>query len=359
MKITEYYKENDKEHWIKEIRKSDWRAASYLCDLLEENRLKEQYGEDIRLLLLTEGDRLLSFCTYGSKDEIDDDTMRPWIGFVYTFPEERGKRRFGELLKYIRHLAETDGYSTIFISTEEEGLYERYGFVFRGMMKNIYGDDSRIYALPVPLPANPWEAIALSDYEGHMSLREVGQLQTLNLIMKEQFEDNSGSESVMVLGVAGGNGLEHIRDKRFKKVYGIDINSDYLMTAKKRFADLSDILDLRRIDLINEADELPPADLVIADLLIEYIGYAAFGRVLSAVSPKRVSCVIQINGSGKEWVSKSPYLHAFDDLETVHVQMEEDRLTKYLETEGFVLTGRKVFDLPNGKRFIRTDYGRH
>lgn len=36
---------------------------------------------------------------------------------------------------------------------------------------------------------NPWEEISLDDYENHMSLDSVNQLQTMNAIMKAQFED--------------------------------------------------------------------------------------------------------------------------------------------------------------------------
>lgn len=34
---------------------------------------------------------------------------------------------------------------------------------------------------------NPWEEIALNDYESHMKLDQVMQLQTMNRMMKEQF----------------------------------------------------------------------------------------------------------------------------------------------------------------------------
>lgn len=54
--------------------------------------------------------------------------------------------------------------------------------------------------------SNPWEEIRLDDYENHMRLDSVRQLQTMNVIIKEQFEAYP-VETVMVLGVAGGNGL--------------------------------------------------------------------------------------------------------------------------------------------------------
>ena len=60
---------------------------------------------------------------------------------------------------------------------------------------------------------NPWEEIQLSDYEEHMSLDSVNQLQTMNDIMKKQF-DAYPVTTAMVLGIAGGNGLEHVDLKK-------------------------------------------------------------------------------------------------------------------------------------------------
>ena len=52
--------------------------------------------------------------------------------------------------------------------------------------------------------SNPWEEIKLDDYENHMSLESVYQLQVLNEMMKEQLSAYD-IESIMILGIAGGN----------------------------------------------------------------------------------------------------------------------------------------------------------
>ena len=57
---------------------------------------------------------------------------------------------------------------------------------------------------------NPWEEISLDDYENHMRLDSVMQLQAMNALMKQQFEAYPVN-TVMILGIAGGNGLEHIQ----------------------------------------------------------------------------------------------------------------------------------------------------
>lgn len=196
--------------------------------------------------------------------------------------------------------------------------------------------------------ANPWEKISLSDYENHMTLDSVMQLQTMNQMMKEQF-DSYTVHSVIILGIAGGNGLEHIDTNKFKKVYGVDINKEYLQAVTERYSDISDILECIQLNLTEETNKLPKAELLIANLLIEYIGYDCFQKTVEQVQPKYVSCIIQIN-IDDSWVSDSPYIHAFDDLDRVHHQIEEKPLIQNLNSIGYKLIKQSEKPLPNGKK---------
>ena len=201
---------------------------------------------------------------------------------------------------------------------------------------------------------NPWEEISLDDYEKHMSLDSVRQLQAMNALMKEQFEAYP-ADTAMVLGVAGGNGIEHARPEKYRAVYCVDINEEYLEAVRERYAGQPAVQCLRA-DLTEETDKLPAAELVIANLLIEYIGYPAFISVIRKVNPEYVSCVIQINTDEKNWVSDSPYLHAFDGLDRVHHQMEAGALTAAMEEIGYAGILRTAEALPNGKALVRLDY---
>ena len=145
MKILDFYDVDDKDYWLSVIQKSDWSAGKYLYELLRDNKLKGLCGESTRVLLLVEGENLISFCTYAEQDDIREPALTPWVGFVYTFPEYRGKRRIGKLLEYVYRLAKNDGHKHVFISTGETGLYEKYGYTFYKMMKDINGEDSRVY----------------------------------------------------------------------------------------------------------------------------------------------------------------------------------------------------------------------
>lgn len=204
--------------------------------------------------------------------------------------------------------------------------------------------------------SNPWEKINLSDYENHMKLDSVYQLQALNEMMKEQFEAYD-IETIMILGVAGGNGLQHIEKEKVKKVYGVDVNEDFLEECGERYLNLGETLETICVDLLNETGKLPYAELLIANLLVEYIGYDCFQRVVKTVNPKYISCIIQIN-EGESFVSDSPYIHAFDCLDEVHHQMEEKPLISSMDEINYRMLQTSERILPNGKKLVRIDFGK-
>ena len=203
---------------------------------------------------------------------------------------------------------------------------------------------------------NPREEISLTDYENHMRLDSVMQLQALNEMMKDQF-DTYPITSVMIFGIAGGNGLEHIQKDKIEKVYGVDINSSYLQAVNQRYPELNGLLECLCINLIDETDKLPKADMVIANLMIEYIGYDCFQKAVRQAEPKYVSCVIQINIKDN-WVSDSPYLHIFDGLAQVHHQIEEHVLENAMFEIGYHIIKVLEHMLPNGKKLVQMDFAR-
>ncbi len=201
---------------------------------------------------------------------------------------------------------------------------------------------------------NPWEKIALADYENHMRHKTVGQLQCLNSLMKDQLNKYPVG-SVMILGVAGGNGLEHINKARLHKVYGIDVNSGYLKECMLRYSDISDILECLCIDLTDESAAVPEAEMIIADLLIEYIGYVNFQNVVIKARPKYVSCVLQIN-SDSGFVSDSPFFHAFDGLSAVHRDIGREELLYAMKEIGYRHFYETNRSLNTGKELLLLDF---
>ncbi|MHB1484136.1 MAG: methyltransferase domain-containing protein [Saccharofermentanales bacterium] len=201
---------------------------------------------------------------------------------------------------------------------------------------------------------NPFLEIPLEIYEKHMSLDSVYQLQTLNEIMRDQLNCYDVSTS-MILGIAGGNGLEHVDIGKIDVVYGVDINSKYLKTCRQRYSFLGNRFKEICTDLAELTACLPKAELIIADLFIEYIGYEAFICHMQRINPKYISVVIQINPDD-EFVSDSPYLHTFDRVAEVHHQIYENELKQSLDRIGYSCILNKEYSLPNGKLFQRFDF---
>lgn len=145
MQVIEYFSCDRQEYWLRQIGKSDWGAGKYLHELLRDNKLKSLVGENAKVMMLTDEDELISFCTYSEKDDIQPTELTPWIGFVYTFPEYRGHRYMGVLFQETQKLAKADNVQDIFISTNHTGLYEKYGCEFYQMMEDMHGEPSRVY----------------------------------------------------------------------------------------------------------------------------------------------------------------------------------------------------------------------
>ena len=374
MNIREYNGDKDFpviRNWITDERthamwcanRTDFPLQKESFDLLL-NDMAERFGD--KPYVAVDGDGTVEgfFCY-----SLNQDTQEGMLKYVMVDPARRGRGLGREMIRhavqYAFDVTGADAVHLMVFSANERArkCYESVGFTERHRQEGAVSyDDEDWDRINMVLTKgkdmsdqNPWEKISLDDYEKHMSLDSVQQLQKMNAIMKDQFEAYP-VRTAMVLGVAGGNGLEHVRTEKYQKVYGIDINEDYLRVVSGRYKDLGEVLQCMRVDVANDADLLPQAELVIANLLIEYIGYSAFQNVIQRVKPEYVSCVIQINTDTKNWVSDSPYIHAFDDLDRVHCQMEEEKLIEIMDEIHYSNIKRVMEDLPNGKALLRLDF---
>ena len=156
---------------------------------------------------------------------------------------------------------------------------------------------------------NPWHDIELQTYEAHMQLESVQQLQTLDSIMEEQFA-LCDAKQIMILGIAGGNGLRHLKNHIFQTVYGVDVNAAYLRVCRLRYPEWNDVFIPIEADFLDEYIQLPHCNLLIANLLVGYIGCTRFQEPENQSGAEIVSVVIQ-QDTDEGFVSDSPYLHSF------------------------------------------------
>lgn len=202
---------------------------------------------------------------------------------------------------------------------------------------------------------NPWEEMPLPIYEAHMSLPGVGQLPAMEALTRRRLLAYP-ARSVMIFGVAGGNGLAGISPEQVDFVAGVDISAAYLDECRARYPALAGKLRLIRADLSLPA-ALPRAKLLIADLFIEYIGIPAFCARVRECAPDTLCCAIQKNGEAA-FVSPSPYAAEFGAIGSLHRDVEEAPLTRALGEAGYTPVFREEIALPGGKFLIRLDYAR-
>ncbi|KWW28056.1 MAG: hypothetical protein AUK63_2058 [bacterium P3] len=198
---------------------------------------------------------------------------------------------------------------------------------------------------------SPWTGIKVEDYEGHM--RFVKQYDLLNRVFKEQISEHC-FRAIGILGIGCGNGLEHIKPGTI--VYGYDINDYFLNECNNRHGKLGYKLKLQKIDLTNKNARIESCDLLISNLVVEYIGIFNFTRIINKSKPKCVSVVLQMTFDKDKSISDSPYKQKLNAISSVRSEIFPQDLTSTFELIDYHLQYSKTYEISPFKSFIRLDY---
>jgi threonine dehydrogenase-like Zn-dependent dehydrogenase len=196
--------------------------------------------------------------------------------------------------------------------------------------------------------ANPWLSIPLQDYEGHMGRDNAQQLSVLSELFKRAL-DICVPESVAVLGIAGGNGLEHVNQATIRRVVGFDINARYLDEVRRRFGTYPN-LELHCVDLSEGELRIPPAALVHAALFFEHTGLGGtLDNALSLVAPEgHLSVVLQLPDHQQQNVTPTAYA-SMQTLAESFSLVDVSHFRGVLEKREFRLVQEELRPLPTGK----------
>ena len=198
--------------------------------------------------------------------------------------------------------------------------------------------------------SNPWLSIPLEDYEGHMASPGVEQLTALAELFNRAL-DYCRPESVAVLGVAGGNGLEQIDCAATTRVIGVDINQHYLDEAKRRFESAAIAnLELHCCNLAEQSLTLAPVALVHAALIFEHVGLdLGLENAVSLVAPNGyLSVVLQLPSDEEQGVASTSYT-SMQALKQDFSLIGIGEFQRVLGLRGFELVEREYRPLPSGK----------
>lgn len=201
--------------------------------------------------------------------------------------------------------------------------------------------------------ANPWLSVPLSDYEGHMGSDGVQQLGALSDLFGEAL-GLCRPESVAVIGIAGGNGLDRIDGAVTRRVVGFDINPAYLDEVRRRYPDRGGLelvcLDVACLDAAGHAMVHDPFRLVHAALIFEHAGMGqCLDNALSLVSADGfLSVVLQLPSDSEPAVSKTAFA-SLQGLSATFATIDPTTFRQTLERRGFRMWHEAQRALPAGK----------
>jgi ubiquinone/menaquinone biosynthesis C-methylase UbiE len=199
---------------------------------------------------------------------------------------------------------------------------------------------------------NPWLQIPVADYEAHMSA--VGQSAVLRDFFRRIYAELK-PRRLAVLGCTSGSDLLDVDRAVTESVVGVDINPDYLASARERLGALGEIVRLIQADVLHV--DLPPAqfDLVHAALLLEYVDPASlFQRIYGWLSPHGVcSVVTQDPTPGIPSVSNTTYA----SLQLLAGRMSlrsADEVARLALESGLESVNHETVTLPGGKCLVNS-----
>ncbi|HKS72079.1 MAG TPA: class I SAM-dependent methyltransferase [Terriglobales bacterium] len=197
---------------------------------------------------------------------------------------------------------------------------------------------------------NPWLSIPLSDYEEHMGSEQVQQLRALAELFSDALR-RCRPESVAILGIGGGNGLDRIDTDVTRRIAGVDVNPAYLEAARERYANLRG-LELHCVDLSRQRVAIEPVQLVHAALIFEHAGTEiCLENAMRLTAPGgHLAVVLQLPAKGGQAVGGSG-VASMEALKSHFTLVDPEHLQKLLKVGGFHLVHESKRDLPGGKAF--------
>lgn len=110
-----------------------------------ENIISGNQGGKVFMMYDYDQDHITCFGTLHDFDEIESETLKPWIGSIHTFRPYRGNRYSEQLINYILQEAKEDGNEFVYLSSDNEGMYQKYGFELIYMMKTVRGNTTQVF----------------------------------------------------------------------------------------------------------------------------------------------------------------------------------------------------------------------
>ena len=118
-----------------------WGAGRTLAEKMRQN----QFTGWERVILAEDHGHIAGYCTVSGTDCIPDVPYMPYIGMLFIGEEYRGKRLSRRMIDYASDYLKEIGFAEVYLVSDHENLYEKYGFQVIDEKMAPWGRMQKIY----------------------------------------------------------------------------------------------------------------------------------------------------------------------------------------------------------------------
>ena len=118
-----------------------WGAGKTLASAMDNNG----FNDWERVIVAVDNEKVCGYCTVSKTDCIPDVDYTPYIGFLFVGEEYRGNRLSQQLIEYAIDYIKNVGYNKVYIVSDHENFYEKYGFHVIDRKIAPWGSEEKIY----------------------------------------------------------------------------------------------------------------------------------------------------------------------------------------------------------------------
>jgi GNAT superfamily N-acetyltransferase len=98
-----------------------------------------------RFYLLLKQEAIVGCIALVTNDFISRDDLCPWVAGIYVKKSERGRALGNFMMRHVENEAKAAGYNCVYLTTDHDGYYEKYGWTRMEDGYDWSGKPSRIY----------------------------------------------------------------------------------------------------------------------------------------------------------------------------------------------------------------------
>ena len=124
-----------------------WHGGGFLAEDMKNNHFQdwERVIVATEPCPKTEKDQIAGFATVAKTDVINLVSYTPYIGYVFVDEAFRGSRLSQRMINFAMAYLKEVGFQEVYLVSNHENLYEKYGFTVIDRQPAYWGDMEKIY----------------------------------------------------------------------------------------------------------------------------------------------------------------------------------------------------------------------